>query len=114
VESHITKIHAVLNNHQAKHWSTLFETSGTIIDQTFSILINLGAIESFISSAVLKRIKVKESEEEEFIYLEIASGATQKVGGKVTDYIINLGYFVTKANLYVMILGSYYIVIGMD
>jgi CRISPR/Cas system-associated protein endoribonuclease Cas2 len=44
----------------------------------------------------------------------MTSGEKQKVGGKFTDYLINLGYFVTKANLYVIILGSYDIVIGMD
>jgi hypothetical protein len=44
----------------------------------------------------------------------MASSAKQKVGGKVTDCIINLGYFVTKLDLYVMILGCYDIVIGMD
>jgi hypothetical protein len=44
----------------------------------------------------------------------MASGAKQKVGGKVTNCSINLGEFLTKANLYVMILGSYDIVIGMD
>jgi hypothetical protein len=44
----------------------------------------------------------------------MASGAKQKVGGKVTDCSINLGDFVTKVDLYVTILGSYDIVIGMD
>jgi hypothetical protein len=43
----------------------------------------------------------------------MASGAKQKVGGKVMDCSINLGYFVMKV-IYVMILGSYDIVIGMD
>jgi hypothetical protein len=44
----------------------------------------------------------------------MASRANQKVGGKVTGCILNLGEFVTRANLYVMILGSYDVVIGMD
>jgi hypothetical protein len=44
----------------------------------------------------------------------MASGAKQKVGGKVMDYSINLGDFVTKDNLYVMILGSYDIMISME
>ena len=34
----------------------MIETSGTIADETLSILINLGATKSFISSAALKRI----------------------------------------------------------
>ena len=44
----------------------------------------------------------------------MASGAKHKVGGKVTSCILNLGEFVTRANLYVTILGSYDVVIGMD
>jgi hypothetical protein len=77
-------------------------------------LIDPGATERFISGAVLKIIKVKEVEQDEFSYVEMASGAKKKVGGKVTDCSLNLGDFVMKANLYVMILGSYDIMIGMD
>jgi hypothetical protein len=44
----------------------------------------------------------------------MASRAKQKVGGKVTGCSLNLGEFVTKDNLYVMILGSYDVMIGMD
>ena len=44
----------------------------------------------------------------------MASGAKQKVGGKVTGCALNMGEFVTRTNLYVMILGYYDVVIGMD
>ena len=37
----------------------MLETTGIVADQTLSILIDPGATESFISSAVLKRINVK-------------------------------------------------------
>jgi hypothetical protein len=77
-------------------------------------LIDPGATESFISGAMLKRITVKEVEQDEFIFVEMASGAKQKVGGKVMGCTLNLGEFFTRANLYVMILGSYDVVIGMD
>jgi hypothetical protein len=52
-------IHAVMNNRQAEIQSTVFEMSGTIVDQSFSILIDPGATESFLSSEKMKRIKVK-------------------------------------------------------
>jgi hypothetical protein len=107
-------IHAAVNNRQAEHQSTVLETTGTIADQTLSVLIDLGATESFISGAALKRIKVKAVEQDDFSYVEMASGAKQKVGEKVTGCALNLGEFVTRANLYVMILGSYDVVIGMD
>jgi hypothetical protein len=106
--------HAMVNNRQAEHYSTVLETSGTIADQTFSILIDPGATKRFISSALLKRIKVKVVEEDDFRYIEMELGAKQNVGGKVTNCSINLGDFVMKVNLYVTILGSYDIVIGMD
>ena len=44
----------------------------------------------------------------------MALGAKQNVGGKVTGYALNLGEFFTRVNLYVMILGSYDVVISMD
>jgi predicted aspartyl protease len=92
----------------------LLETSSTIADKNFSILIDLGATENFISSSVLKIIKVKVVEHDEIRYIEMASGAKQKVGGRVTNYRINLGYFVMKSEIYVTILRSYDVVIGMD
>jgi hypothetical protein len=91
----------------------MLETSGTIIDQTLIILIDHGPTERFIYGATLKIIKVKVVEHDEFTYIEMASGAKQKVGGKVTGCILNLGDFVTKANLYITILRSYDVLIGM-
>jgi hypothetical protein len=56
------RIHVAVNNHQAEHQLTMLETTGTVADQTLSILIDPGATKSFISGVVLKRIKVKEVE----------------------------------------------------
>jgi hypothetical protein len=108
------RIHIAMNNCQAEHQSTVLETSGTIPDQTFSILIDPGATESSISSVALKIIKVKAVEQDEVSYVEMDSSAKQKVGGRVTGYHIKLGDFVTKFDLYVTILRSYDIMIGMD
>jgi hypothetical protein len=59
-------------------------------------------------------IKVKVVEQDELSFVEMASGAKQKVGGKVTGCTLNLGEFVTGANLYITILGSYDVMIAMD
>ena len=107
------RIHAAVNNHQVEHQSTVCETTGTVADQTLSILIDPGATESFIIGVVIKRIKFKAVKQDEFSFVEMASGAKQKVGGKVTGYALNLGEFVTRVNLYVTILGSYDVMIGM-
>jgi len=85
------RIHSAVNNLQAENQSTVIKTTGTVANQTLSILINLGATESFISSAALKRIKVKVVEWDEFSFVEMASRSKQNVGGKVTKFTLNLG-----------------------
>jgi hypothetical protein len=60
------RIHAAVNNCKVEHQSTVLETTGTVADQTLSILIDPGATESFISGVALKRIKVKAVEQDEF------------------------------------------------
>ena len=52
--------------------------------------------------------------QDEFSFTGMASEAKQKVGGRVTGCALNLGEFVTRVILYVMILGSYDVVIGKD
>jgi len=104
----------MMNNRQAEHQSTFLEMSGTIADQTLSILIDLGAIERFIYGPTLKIIKVKLVEHDAFSFIEMALGSKQKVGRKVTCCSLYLGYFVMKANLYITILGSYDVMIIMD
>jgi hypothetical protein len=108
------QIHAVMNNRQVENQLTMLKMSDIVPDQTLSILIDLGATKIFISGAALRMIKVKVVKHDEFIFVEVASGAKQKVGGKVTICSLNLGDFVTRANLYIMILGSYDVVISMD
>jgi hypothetical protein len=97
-------IHVGVHNRQADHQPTVLEMTGTVTDQTLSILIDPCATESFISGAALKRIKVKAFEQDEFSFIEMASGSKQNVGGKVTSCILNLGEFFARANLYVTIL----------
>jgi hypothetical protein len=88
--------------------------SGIVANQNLSIFIYPSDTESFISGAVIKRIKVKLFEQDEFIFVEMALGYERKVGGKVRGCTLNLGEFVTRANLYITILGSYDIMISMD
>jgi len=108
------QIHATVKNHQVEHQSTMLEMSGTIADQALIILIDPSATKFFIFVPVLKRIKVKVVEQDEFSFVEMASGAKQEVGGKVMGCSLNMGDFVTRDNLYIMILWYYDVVIGMD
>jgi hypothetical protein len=108
------RIHVAVNNHQEKNQLIMLETSGTIVDHSLNIFIDPGATEIFISGAVLKRIKVKSVEHDKFSFAKMSLEAKQKVGGKVMGYSLNLGEFVTRANLYITTLGSYDVMIDMD
>jgi hypothetical protein len=108
------RIHAAVNNHQEEHQSTVLETTGKINNQKFSILIDPRATDSFISHAAFKILKVKVIEQKEFSQVEMASREKQRVGGLVKDCEIDLGECIAKVPLYITILGSYDIVIGMD
>jgi hypothetical protein len=52
--------------------------------------------------------------QDKFSFIERASEANQKDGGKVTGCALNQREFFMRDNLYVTILGSYDAVIGMD
>jgi hypothetical protein len=68
------QIHATMNNCQEEHRSNVVETLGTIDDQNLSILIDPGATQSFISGSTLKRIKLKAVKQDNFSFVEMASG----------------------------------------
>jgi hypothetical protein len=99
-------IHAVVNNCQTENQLTVLKRLGTVSDQTLGIWIDHVATESFIFGVAPKIIKVREVEQDEFIFVEMALGSKKKVGGKVTGCSLYLGEFVTSTNLYVTILGS--------
>jgi hypothetical protein len=52
---------------------------------------------------MLKIIKAKAVEQDEFRYVEMDFGAKTKVGGRVAGYHSKLGEFVTTSDLYVTI-----------
>jgi hypothetical protein len=103
-----------VNNRYEKNQLTVIKKSGMISNQNLSILTDRGATKSFISGVALKINKVKVVEQDNFSFVEMDSRAKQKVVGKVTGCSLNLGEFVTRANLYVMILGTYDVMIDTD
>ena len=80
----------------------------------FSLLVDLGEIESFISYEALFRYKVMEIKKYYFIMVQMESCITQRVGELVKDCEVDLGTCVTKVSLYGMELGSYDVMLGMD
>jgi hypothetical protein len=92
----------------------VLNTSGKINGVCFSLLIDPGATESFISFNALSRSGMMACCQEDLDLVEMASGVKQGVGQLVKDCEVYLGVCVTQVSLYTTTLGSYDILIGMD
>ena len=113
-ESVSHQIYAAVNNHQAKHKSMVVESSYTLNHINVKILFDYGATDSFISPSALERSGLAAYEHDEFKQVEMASGEKQEVGPSVYNCIIDLGVCTTRFKVYVIALGTYDLIIGME
>jgi hypothetical protein len=67
------KIHATIHERQAKHQSSILETTCKLNGISISILIDLGVIESFISPNDLLRSSLVATKQSNFEQVEMAS-----------------------------------------
>ena len=74
------RIHAIVNNDQAAHQSTVVESSGIINGIKLKILFDTGATDSFISSYALNKCGLAARRQNDFNQVEMASGELQSVG----------------------------------
>ena len=99
------RIHAVVNNNQAAHQSTVVESLGTINRIKLKILFDTGATDSFISSYALNKCGLATCKQNDFKQVEMASGELQSVELSVEDCKVDLGIYSTKLKVYVTALG---------
>ncbi|KAI3797432.1 hypothetical protein L1987_32689 [Smallanthus sonchifolius] len=90
--------------------------SGTfILDNTFvSVLFDSGASKSFISAAFCKRVKYTVSKIERAFSVETAEGRTARVTNVVNNSTIKIEGHRFPVRLFVMVLGGFDVVLGMD
>ena len=79
-----------------------------------SVLIDLGATDSFISVPTLEKCGLAAQVQNNFFQVKMASGRRRTIGIVVKNYIMKLGGMVTKVKLYSTTLGAYDVIIGMD
>jgi hypothetical protein len=108
------QIYATVNNRQAKHQSTVVESSGTLNHINVKILFDSGVTDSFISPSALEKSGLAAYEHDDFKQVEMVSGEKQAVGPSVDNCIVDLGVCTTRLKVYVTTLGVYDLIIGMD
>ncbi|KAI3794916.1 hypothetical protein L1987_37557 [Smallanthus sonchifolius] len=90
--------------------------SGTfILDNTFvSVLFDSGASKSFISATFCKRVKYAVSKLERAFSVETAEGRTARVTDVVDSSTIKIEGHRFPVRLFIMVLGRFDVVLGMD
>ena len=72
------QIYVAVNNRQAKHQSTMVESSGTLNHINVKVLFDSGATDSFISPSALEKSGLAAYEHNEFKQVEMALGKNKR------------------------------------
>jgi hypothetical protein len=87
---------------------------GMINNQPFTILIDSGAIHSYIDSRVVESLQFSRSKHEKSWLVQLATGTKRKSTELVKSCPVDMNGLSTKAELNILPLGSYECLIGMD
>jgi hypothetical protein len=113
-ESSSHHIYAAVDNRQDEHQSIVVESLGMLNYVNVKILFDSGATDSFISPSALEKSGLEAYEHDDFKQVEMASRRKQVVGPSVNNCVVELGVCTTKLKVYVIALGAYDLIIGMD
>ena len=92
----------------------MVEVEGMVNQTPVTILIDLGAILSYISPQIVEKCKLSIEKFDSSWLVQLATGAKRKVTYYVKECALLMDEFKTTSKLNVLPLGSYDLMIGMD
>eukprot|EP00253_Pinus_taeda_P009984 PITA_09984 len=110
----IPRINAALEDRQAEYQPTMVEFEGNISNLTVSVLIDPGATLSYVSPKIVECCKLQSTKFKTPWLVQLATGAKRRVVAKIKDCSFTIVGQTVTADLNVLPLGSYDILIGMD
>eukprot|EP00253_Pinus_taeda_P031732 PITA_31732 len=110
----VPRINAALEDRQAEYQPTMVEFEGNILNLTVSVLIDPGATLSYVSPKVVERCNLQSVKFKNPWLVQLATGAKRRVTAKIKDCSFTIAGQPVTADLNVLPLGSYDILIGMD
>eukprot|EP00253_Pinus_taeda_P030276 PITA_30276 len=110
----VPRINAALKDRQAEYQPTMVELEGNISNLTVSVLIDPGATLSYVNPKVVERCKLQSVKFKNPWLVQLATGAKRRVTAKIKDCSFTIARQPVMADLNVLPLGSYDILIGMD
>ena len=114
VAREIPRIYAALEDRQEDHQSAVVDVAGMIVEQSVSILIDLGSTHSYITPRVVENCAFKKVKHRKSWLVQLATGTKRKVNEVVEKCPLIMDVLVTCENMNVLPFGSYYILIRMD
>ena len=108
------RIHAALDNNQVEYQSPMIEVEGKINNDPITILIESGAIHSYINSIIIERFHLQISKHKKSWLVQLAMGAKRKINELVKYCLIDINGLNVKVDVNIIPLGSYDFIIGMD
>eukprot|EP00253_Pinus_taeda_P030136 PITA_30136 len=110
----VPRINAALEDRQAEYQPTMVEFEGKISNLTISILIDPGATLSYVNPKVVERCNLQSVKFKNPWLVQLATRAKQRVTAKINDCSFTIADQPITADLNILPLGSYDILIGMD
>eukprot|EP00253_Pinus_taeda_P001879 PITA_01879 len=110
----VPRINAALEDRQAEYQPTMVEFEGKISNLTISILIDPGATLSYVNPKVVERCNLQSVKFKNPWLVQLATGAKRRVTARINDCSFTIADQLITADLNILPLGSYDILIGMD
>ena len=114
MDKSMPRIYTALENQQEDHETSMVEIEGMMNNQPISILIDIGASLSYISSRIVELYKLVPKTFDKSWLVQLATGTKQKVTSLVRNCKLMMNDFLTHVNVYIPPLGSYDLLIRMD
>ena len=108
------RICAALENQQANHQTSMVKIEGMIKSQPISTLIGQGASLSYASPRIFELCKLPQEKIDKSWLVQLSTSTKQKVTSYVKNCEIMMNELNTHADLNILLLGSYDLLIGMD
>eukprot|EP00253_Pinus_taeda_P012349 PITA_12349 len=110
----IPRINVALEDRQAEYQPTMVEFEGKISNLNISVLIDPGATLSYVSPKIVEHCSLQPVKFKNPWLVQLATGAKRRVTAKISDCSFIIADQPVTADLNVLPLGSYDILIGMD
>ena len=108
------RINAALDDREAEYQPTMVEFEGKIFNLSISVLIDPGATLSYISPKIVEQCKLQPEKFRNPWLVQLATGTKRRVMAKVKSCPIVIAGQPVVADLNILPLGSYDVLIGMD